>query len=39
MARFGEPEEFAHAVRFLVSPQAGYMTGEVLRMDGGMHLG
>jgi 3-oxoacyl-[acyl-carrier protein] reductase len=38
-ARFGEPEEFAHAVRFLVSPLAGYMTGEVLRLDGGMHLG
>jgi len=38
-ARFGEPEEFAHAVRFLVSPLAGFMTGEVLRLDGGMHLG
>lgn len=38
-ARFGEPEEFAHAVRFLVSPLAGYVTGEVLRLDGGLHLG
>ncbi|MBK8325494.1 MAG: SDR family oxidoreductase [Betaproteobacteria bacterium] len=38
-ARFGEPEEFAHAVRFLVSPLAGYITGEVLRLDGGLHLG
>ncbi len=38
-ARFGEPEEFGHAVRYLVSPLAGYVTGEVLRMDGGMHLG
>jgi len=38
-ARFGEPEEFAHAVRFLVSPLAGFMTGEVLRLDGGLHLG
>lgn len=38
-ARFGEPEEFAHAVRFLVSPLAGYITGETLRLDGGLHLG
>ena len=38
-ARFGEPEEFAHAVRFLVSPLAGFVTGEVLRLDGGLHLG
>jgi 3-oxoacyl-[acyl-carrier protein] reductase len=39
VARFGEPEEFGHAVRFLVSPLAGYVTGEVLRLDGGLHLG
>jgi 3-oxoacyl-[acyl-carrier protein] reductase len=37
--RFGEPEEFAHAVRFLVSPLAGYVTGTVLALDGGLHLG
>lgn len=37
--RFGEPEEFAHAVRFLVSPLAGFVTGEVLALDGGLHLG
>ena len=37
--RFGEPEEFAHAVRFLVSPLAGFVNGEVLRLDGGLHLG
>jgi 3-oxoacyl-[acyl-carrier protein] reductase len=36
--RFGEPEEFAHAVRFLVSPLAGFVTGEVLSLDGGLHL-
>lgn len=37
--RFGEPEEFAHAVRFLVSPLADFVNGEVLRLDGGLHLG
>jgi 3-oxoacyl-[acyl-carrier protein] reductase len=36
--RFGEPEEFAHAVRFLVSPLAGYVTGQTLGLDGGLHL-
>ena len=37
--RFGEPEEFAHAVRFFASPQAGFVTGAVLGLDGGLHLG
>ncbi len=37
--RFGEPEEFAHVVRFLASPLAGFMTGEILGLDGGLHLG
>ncbi len=36
--RFGAPEEFAHAVRFLVSPLSGYLTGQTLRLDGGFHL-
>ena len=37
--RFGEPEEFAHAVRFLVSPLAGFVTGQFLGLDGGLNLG
>ena len=36
--RFGEPEEFGHAVRFLVSPLAGFVNGEILALDGGLHL-
>jgi NAD(P)-dependent dehydrogenase (short-subunit alcohol dehydrogenase family) len=29
------PEDVASVVRFLVSPAAGYITGQVLRVDGG----
>jgi 3-oxoacyl-[acyl-carrier protein] reductase len=38
VGRFCEPEEFAHAVRFLVSPLAGFITGEVLDVNGGLHM-
>jgi 3-oxoacyl-[acyl-carrier protein] reductase len=34
--RFGRPEEIAHAVSFLASDLAGYMTGQVLIVDGGL---
>jgi len=36
VGRFCEPEEFAHVVRFLVSPLAGFITGEIVDVNGGL---
>ena len=36
VGRFCEPEEFAHVVRFLASPLAGFITGEVIDLNGGL---
>lgn len=38
MKRFGKPEEIARAVAFLASDDAGYITGQVLCVDGGMAM-
>jgi 3-oxoacyl-[acyl-carrier protein] reductase len=35
----GQPEEFANAAAFLVSPAASYITGVMLNVDGGMYKG
>lgn len=37
MRRFGTPEEVAAAVAFLASPEAAYITGEVISINGGLY--
>jgi 3-oxoacyl-[acyl-carrier protein] reductase len=38
LGRFGLPEDIAAAVVFLASPQAGYITGTTLHVNGGMYM-
>lgn len=39
LARLGAAEEIAYAVAFLASPQAAYITGTTLNVNGGMYMG
>lgn len=38
LGRIGKPEDVAKVVRFLVSPEASYITGQTLCVDGGMEM-
>ena len=38
LARLGSPEDIAAAVAFLVSTEAGYITGQTLHVNGGMYM-
>ena len=39
LKRLGRPEEIAHAIVYIASPGASYVTGHVLNVDGGMSAG
>jgi 3-oxoacyl-[acyl-carrier protein] reductase len=38
MGRLGTPEEVAETIAFLASPSASYITGQVISVNGGMHM-
>ena len=38
LGRFGTPDEIAAAVSFLAGDEAGYITGQVLGVNGGMYM-
>jgi 3-oxoacyl-[acyl-carrier protein] reductase len=39
VGRVGEPDEVAALVTFLAAPEAGYITGAVIPVDGGLGMG
>lgn len=38
LGHLGKPQDIAHAVAFVASPQAGYITGQELHINGGMYM-
>ncbi|WP_114810270.1 3-oxoacyl-ACP reductase FabG [Paraburkholderia kururiensis] len=38
LGRLGSPDDIAHAVAFLASPHAGYITGTTMHVNGGMYM-
>jgi 3-oxoacyl-[acyl-carrier protein] reductase len=38
LGRLGQPSDVAESVRFLASDEAGYITGQVIHINGGMFM-
>jgi NAD(P)-dependent dehydrogenase (short-subunit alcohol dehydrogenase family) len=38
LARWAQPEEIADAIAFLASDQASFITGQIVRVNGGNHM-
>ena len=38
LGQLGKPSDIAHAVAYLASPKASYVTGQELHVNGGMHM-
>jgi len=38
LGRMGTPDEVGHLVKYVISPEAGYMTGNIIKLDGGLIL-
>jgi 3-oxoacyl-[acyl-carrier protein] reductase len=38
LGHLGKPQDIAHAVAFIASPDAGYITGQEIHVNGGMYM-
>jgi 3-oxoacyl-[acyl-carrier protein] reductase len=38
LGHLGKPQDIAHAVAFVASPEAGYITGQEIHINGGMYM-
>ncbi len=39
LGRYAEPEEISHLIRYLASPESGFLTGQTISINGGQVIG